>query len=166
MAQQHELVHREWQKGEADERLFYNSRLFVRGISVQFVLDNFFLIAIALISGAMLAWPLLRNRAGGSALSTLQATQLINSRNAVVVDVRSPEEFARGSLPNARNVPAEKLGERMREIKKDKPVIVVCATGNRAGRVAAQLRAGGFGEVYILAGGLAAWRDAGLPIRT
>ena len=134
--------------------------------NVQFVLDNILLIAIAFISGAMLMWPLLKGRASGPALSTLQATQLINARNAAIVDIRSPEEFAKGSLPNAKNLPADKVGERMRELKKDKPVILVCATGNSAGRIAAQLRAGGFGEVYILGGGLAAWRDAGLPIRT
>jgi rhodanese-related sulfurtransferase len=133
---------------------------------VQFVLDNVFLIAIALISGGMLLWPMVKGRAGGSALSTLQATQLINSRNAVIVDVRNPEEFAKGSLPNARNVPADKIDEKMRDMKKDKPVIVVCDTGSRAGRLAAQIRANGFAEVYVLAGGLAAWREAGLPIRS
>jgi rhodanese-related sulfurtransferase len=133
---------------------------------VQFILDNIFLIAIAFVSGAMLAWPLLKGRASGPALSTLQATQLINSRNAAIVDIRTPEEFAKGSLPHARNLPADKVGERMRELKKDKPVIIVCATGSAAGRIAAQLRAGGFGEVYVLGGGLAAWREAGLPIRT
>jgi rhodanese-related sulfurtransferase len=133
---------------------------------VQFILDNVFLIAIALISGGMLLWPMVKGRAGGAALSTLQATQLINSRNAQVVDVRTPDEFAKGSLPNARNVPADKIGEKMRDIKKDKPVIVVCDTGSRAGRLAAQMRANGFAEVYVLAGGLAAWREAGLPVRS
>jgi rhodanese-related sulfurtransferase len=133
---------------------------------VQFLIDNIFLIAIAFTSGAMLAWPLIRSRASGPALTTLQATQLINSRNATVIDTRTPDEFKKGSLPNARNVPADKIGERMRDVKKDRPVIVVCATGRTAGSVAAQMRAAGHAEVYVLAGGLAAWREAGLPIRT
>jgi rhodanese-related sulfurtransferase len=133
---------------------------------VQFLIDNIFLIAIAFTSGAMLAWPLIRSRASGPALTTLQATQLINGRNATVIDTRTPDEFKKGSLPNARNVPADKIGERMRDVKKDRPVIVVCATGRTAGGVAAQLRAAGHAEVYVLAGGLAAWREAGLPIRT
>jgi rhodanese-related sulfurtransferase len=133
---------------------------------VQFFIDNIFLIAIAFISGGMLVWPFVRSRAAGPALSTLQATQLINAKNAVVVDVRTPEEFAAGSLPGARNVPVDKFDQKLKDIKKDKPLIVVCATGNRAGKAAAQLRASGFGEVYVLAGGLAAWRDAGLPIRS
>jgi rhodanese-related sulfurtransferase len=133
---------------------------------VQFLLDNIFLIAIAFISGGMLVWPFVRSRVAGPALSTLQATQLINGRNAVVVDVRTPEEFATGSLPGARNIPVDKFDQKMRDIKKDKPLIVVCASGSRAGRAAAQLRASGYGEVYVLAGGLAAWREAGLPIRS
>ncbi|MGZ8254734.1 MAG: rhodanese-like domain-containing protein [Burkholderiaceae bacterium] len=131
---------------------------------MQFFIDNVFLIAIAFISGGMLIWPLVRGRAAGPSLSTLQATQLINSRNAVVVDVRTPQEFATGSLPGARNVAVDKVDEKV--IKKDKPLIVVCATGSRAGKAAAQLRARGYGEVYVLAGGLAAWREAGLPIRS
>jgi rhodanese-related sulfurtransferase len=141
-------------------------RLFAFDPVVQFFLDNIFLIAVAFVSGGMLLWPLVKTRVSGPALSTVQATQLINGRNAAVVDIRSPEEFARGSLPHAKNVPAEKVGERMRELKKDKPLIVVCANGSSAGRVAAQLRAGGFSEVYVLGGGLAAWREAGLPVRT
>ena len=133
---------------------------------MQFLIDNVFLIAIAFISGGMLVWPLVRGRAAGPSLSTLQATQLINSRNAVVIDVRTPQEFATGSLPGARNVPVDKVDEKMRDIKKDKPLIVVCATSSRAGRAAAQLRASGYAEVYVLAGGVAAWREAGLPIRS
>jgi rhodanese-related sulfurtransferase len=133
---------------------------------VQFFIDNIFLIVIAFVSGGMLVWPLVRSRASGPALSTLQATQLINSRNAVVVDVRTPEEFKTGSLPGARNIPADKMSEKVPDIKKDKPLIVVCASGGRAGKAAAQLRSNGFGEVYVLAGGIAAWREAGLPIRS
>jgi rhodanese-related sulfurtransferase len=141
------------------------SRRIRSGCPVQFFIDNVFLIAIAFISGAMLVWPLIRNRAGGPSLTTLEATQLINAKNAQIVDVRSTEEFARGSLPNARSIPGATLKERAGELKKDRPVLVVCDLGRAAGPAAANLRAAGFAEVYVLAGGLAAWREAGLPIR-
>lgn len=101
----------------------------------------------------------------GPALTTLQVTQLINGKNATVVDIRSPEEFAKGSLPNARNLPADRVKDGSVALKKDRPLIVVCATGQAAGKVAAQLRSNGFNDVFILGGGLAAWREAGLPIR-
>lgn len=133
---------------------------------MQFLIENIFLIAIAFASSAMLLWPLVRTKVSGPALTTLQVTQLINGKNATVVDIRSPEEFAKGSLPNARNLPAEKLKQGAGVLKKDKPVIVVCANGREAGKVAAQLRASGFNDVFVLGGGLAAWREAGLPIRT
>lgn len=133
---------------------------------MQFFIDNALLIAVAFVSGAMLLWPLIRSRAAGPALTTLQATQLINSKHAQVVDVRDAAEFARGSLPNAKNIPLAELAARApKELKKDRPVIVLCKAGNIAGRAAAQLRASGLSEVYVLAGGLAAWREAGLPVK-
>jgi rhodanese-related sulfurtransferase len=133
---------------------------------LQFFIDNALLIAVAFASGAMLLWPLLRARAAGPALNTLQATQLINSKHAQVVDVRDAADFARGSLPNAKNIPLADLGTRgPKELKKDRPVIVLCNAGNIAGRAAAQLRAAGLAEVYVLAGGLNAWREAGLPVK-
>jgi rhodanese-related sulfurtransferase len=133
--------------------------------AVQFFLDNILLIGVAFVSGAMLVWPLVRGKASGPTLSTLQATQLINSRNPQVVDLRNADEFAKGSLPNARNIPAGKVAERIGDLKKDKPVLLVCATGTSAGRTAAMLRGKGFSDVYVLGGGLAAWREAGLPVR-
>jgi rhodanese-related sulfurtransferase len=133
---------------------------------VQFFIDNALLIAVAFLSGGMLLWPLIRSRASGPALTTLQATQLINSKHAQVVDIRKAAEFAKGSLPNARNIPLGDLANRAaKDLKKDRPVIVVCNSGNTAGRAAAQLRAAGMAEVYVLAGGLAAWREAGLPVK-
>lgn len=133
---------------------------------MQFFIDNAMLIAVAFISGGMLLWPLLRQRAAGPALTTLQATQLINGKHAQVIDVRDPAEFSSGSLPNAKNIPLAELGTRgPKELKKDRPVIVLCNSGNIAGRAAAQLRAAGLAEVYVLAGGLNAWRAAGLPLK-
>ena len=71
---------------------------------MKFLLDNVFLIAIALVSGGLLAWPLFRKGGGSTTLSALEATQLINHRNAIVVDVRDEKDFALGSLAGARNL--------------------------------------------------------------
>lgn len=132
---------------------------------MQFIIDNAILIAVAFISGAMLIWPMVRDRAGGAVVSTLQATQLINSKNAQVVDVRPAEDFAKGSVLNAKNLPATALKDRATELKKDRPVILVGDANRGAGAAAAQLRASGFEQVFVLSGGLAAWRDAGLPLK-
>ena len=132
---------------------------------MQFFTDNIFLFAIAFASGGMLLWPLIRARTAGPSVTTLEATRLINSKNAQIVDVRAASDFAAGSLPNAKNIPSANLKDRAGELKKERPVILVCNTGSTAGPAAAQLRAGGFTEVYVLAGGVAGWRDAGLPLR-
>lgn len=133
---------------------------------MQFLIDNLLLIAVAFVSGAMLVWPFVRARASGPSLSTLQATQLINSKNPQIVDLRAAEDFSKGTLPNARNVPAATMSARLTELKKDKPVLLVCATGTSAGRTAALLRSQGFKEVFVLGGGIAGWREAGLPLRS
>ena len=73
--------------------------------AVQFFLDNILLIGVAFVSGAMLVWPLVRGKASGPTLSTLQATQLINSRNPQVVDLRNADEFAKGIAPQRAQHP-------------------------------------------------------------
>ena len=87
---------------------------------MQFFLDrvNLLLIAMACLSGGFLLWPLLRDRAGGPSVTTLAATQMINSRHAQVVDVRPADQFATGSVPNARNIPAAEIGQRCNELLK------------------------------------------------
>jgi len=133
---------------------------------VKFVADNIFLIGVAVASGGMLIWPTLRRSVGGASISTLQATLLINQQNAVVLDVREAAEFEKGHMLNARNIGFKELATRAPEMEKQKakPVIVVCENGSLSGRAAAVLRKQGFGQVFMLGGGIGAWRQAGLPM--
>lgn len=131
---------------------------------VEFILENIILIAIALISGAMLLWPMLQKGTGGAALDVLRATRLINDSGAIVLDVRVPGEFAAGHLPNARNIPLAELGGRAAELPANKPVLVCCASGASSSRAAGILRKAGREDVFNLSGGLASWRQAGLPV--
>ena len=132
---------------------------------MKFITENIFLIAVAFVSGAMLVWPLVRRGAGGPRVDTLEATMLINQKDAVVIDVREPGEFAQSHILNARNVPLGEIEARIKELErfKTRPVIVSCATGNRSGSAASVLRKHGFANVVNLAGGVAAWQQAGLP---
>jgi rhodanese-related sulfurtransferase len=133
---------------------------------VKFVTDNIFLVALALVSGGMLIWPALRRGAGGASVTTLEATLLINQQNALVLDVREASEYEKGHMLHARNIPLGQLEARAGELEKQKakPVIVVCDTGNRAGKAASVLRRLGFEKVHTLGGGIGAWRQAGLPL--
>lgn len=132
---------------------------------MKFVMDNIYLVVVALVSGAMLVWPLLRRGVGGSRVSASDAVQLINKHDAVVVDIREPNEFAAAHIINSRNVPLKEIDSRVKELArfKEKPVIVACDNGNRSRGGAATLRKLGFTQVYNLAGGLGAWQQAGLP---
>ena len=133
---------------------------------MKFFLDNIYLIAVAFVSGAMLLWPVVRRGAGGASVSTLEATQLINRQDALILDVRNAEEFQKGHILNARNIPMPQLDARNSDIAryKEKPVIVACESGSRSGAAAAVLRKHGFAKVFSLSGGIAAWQQAGLPV--
>lgn len=133
---------------------------------MDFVRNNLLLIVVAVVSGAMLIWPLLRRTTGGPWVDASMATQLINREDALVVDVRDPGEYGAGHILGAKNWPLDHLDERGGEAarRKDKPVIVYCDTGERAPKAAAALRKLGFTRVVNLSGGLPAWQQAGLPV--
>jgi rhodanese-related sulfurtransferase len=132
---------------------------------VKFIVDNWMLILIALSSGGMLAWPLLRGANSGS-LTAQGAVQLINRERAVVVDVREPEEFAAGHVTGAKNVPLNQLEEKLAAAVKNKtvPLLLVCATGARAQRAVATAKKLGYEQAQAVAGGLKSWKEANLPV--
>jgi rhodanese-related sulfurtransferase len=133
---------------------------------MEFINQNILLISIAVISGLGLIWPYFR-RSGGIEVNPAEATLLINRQDAQVIDVREPDEFAAGHLPEARNIPAGKLAERIGEIEKykDKPLIVCCASGMRSAKACGELKKQGFSGLHTLAGGIDSWRQAGLPVK-
>jgi len=153
----------------ARNRVFYNAAdPTQRNANVNFFTDynNLALIAIAVVSGGLLAWPTIKSGTGGKRVNAVAATQLINKRNAVVVDIRDAAEFAKGHLPQAKSAPLDALGARAGGLAKDKsvPIIVVCQNGQRSGKAQAALKEAGYSEVYALEGGMAAWQQAGLPV--
>jgi rhodanese-related sulfurtransferase len=130
-------------------------------------MDNILLIAVAFASGATLIWPLLRRGAGGLSVNTLEATQMINRQDALVLDVREQAEYAQAHILNSRGLPLSQLEARVGDIQKykDKPVIVYCATDNRSRTAVATLKKHGFSNAVCLSGGFAAWQQAGLPVQ-
>ena len=132
---------------------------------MKFILDNWMLIVIALASGALLLWPVIKE-ASGSGLSPDGAVQLINREKAVVVDVSEPPEFAVAHLGGAKNVPLADLESRLAATVKNKnlPLILVCPTGARSGRAVAVAKKLGYAQAQSLGGGIAAWRTANLPL--
>ncbi|MDR2364931.1 MAG: rhodanese-like domain-containing protein [Zoogloeaceae bacterium] len=131
---------------------------------VEFIQNNILLIIIAAVSGVMLCWPGLFST--GRMLSAQQATQRINHDDAEIIDVRDAQEFAGGHLPGARNIPLKELAGKIAELTamKEKPLILVCASGTRSGRACALLKKQGFADACCLQGGVPAWERAGLPM--
>jgi len=84
----------------------------------------------------------------------------------VILDVRSPEEFAEGHIPGAINVPYDQVGARLGSLEpyRDAEVVVYCRTGRRAGVAEEVLREAGFESVVDLEGHMTGWSEAGLPV--
>jgi len=133
---------------------------------MDFVRNNLLLIAVAFVSGGMLLWPYLRRSAGGSQVSTAQATTLINREDALMLDVRDAGEFGAGHALGAKNVPLARIDDGANDLakRKDRPLVVYCDGGDRSAKAVATLRKQGFARVVVLSGGIGAWQGAGLPI--
>ncbi len=132
---------------------------------LEFLIQNWYLVLAAAVSGALLLWPQLKGGGGGSSVNTAEAIRLINREKAVLVDVSEPAEFAAGHPGGARNVPFGQLeGSKDLPSNKTVPIVLVCPTGARASRAVALLRKAGHEKVLSLAGGLRAWREANLPV--
>jgi rhodanese-related sulfurtransferase len=131
---------------------------------VQFVIENWMLILVAVVSGALL---LRGGLQGGAGVSPAEAVRLMNHEKATVVDVCEPAEFEQGHIGGARSVPLGSLADaKGLPSNKALPLLVACASGSRAQRAAAVLRKQGYQDVRVLAGGMRAWREASLPVVT
>src|ERR1700750_3248992 len=130
---------------------------------LPFLMQQWHLVLVALVSGGMLMWPVLSRGARGG-LATHSAAQLMNREKAVVVDVCETEEFAAGHVAGARNIPLNELEKRLPEVVKNKalPLVLVCQTGGRAQRALGVAKSLGYDKAAVLGGGLAAWKEANL----
>ncbi len=82
----------------------------------------------------------------------------------VVIDVRTPAEYAAGHVPDAINIPFDQIADRISEVEAPHGVALYCMVGPRARKGEAALLATGYESVFHLEGGLAAWQEAGLPV--
>lgn len=129
---------------------------------------NHSLLVIAFIGvlGALM-WNLAADPGGKNAVDPLAATAMINHEDAVILDVRSMDEFKKGHIVNAVNIPLNGLGNNIKQIEKhrDKPIVTVCRSGSRSGSAGGILRKNGFENVKNLRGGMLAWENASLPVK-
>lgn len=131
--------------------------------SANFLLSGIWLALIILLLYTFIA-PLL---SPVKALTTHEVTQKINKEDAVILDIRKPDEFKKGHITGARQLKIEEVNEAnftKLEKFKDSPIIVVCPFGMNANKTANKLAKAGFAQAFTLKGGMEAWTSANLPV--
>jgi len=82
----------------------------------------------------------------------------------MLLDVRTPEEYAEGHIAGAKLIPVQVLSEHLNDVPKDKQVYVYCHSGARSARASKLLAANGFSHIENMEGGIVAWKAAGYPV--
>lgn len=134
---------------------------------MQYLESNYMMVIVFVGSGLMLLWSYFGSVIRGiKEVGTVEALQLINHKDAVIVDVREQKEYDTGHLLNSKLIPLGTLKGRIGELEKyrDHPIVMICASGQRSKIASAQLKNRGFTQAYSLAGGVVAWRKAELPV--
>jgi len=103
-----------------------------------------------------------------SGVKTMSASDYLNFRHEAhtLLDVRSLGEWESGHPSKAVHIALGEIKSRMGELAKDKPLVVVCASGNRSAMAATKLAQSGFDDVYNFSGGMGSWQAAGLPMKS
>ncbi len=123
-------------------------------------------LALLAVIGALI-WSLFAGRSRGvERINPTDVTRLINSSDAVVLDVRADTEYRKGHIINAINVPQGQLQTQLASLNKYKsrPIITVCRNGQESARAGVVLKQQGFDQVHTLSGGLVTWETANLPL--
>jgi len=129
-------------------------------LTEQWLLTSAFVVIIILL----LANELYAAKKGAKKCTPSVATRLLNQENAQAIDVREKAEFKSGHITGSKNIPLSVLTTKDPNLSHDKPIIVVCRVGQRAQKGALLLKKQGYTKVYVLSGGVTAWRNDGLPL--
>jgi len=132
----------------------------------EFIVNHWILTtAFVILAWLVFSDAINRKLSGLKTLTANEAIRLVNQHKGRFVDVRDPAEFAVEHIAESINVPVATLDDDNKSLKKtSQPLVVVCASGQRARGAAKQLQKKGFEEVYVLNGGLQAWKTDKLPL--
>lgn len=134
----------------------------------EFAGNHALLSTMLMFSLFLLVFTELRRKAAGvTNIEPQAAVQLMNA-DAVVLDLRNADAYARGHIVNSRNIPFDELSANKEKLEKmkAKSIVAVCDAGVTSAKVVESLRKGGVDNVYGLKGGIAAWTQANLPLVT
>lgn len=128
----------------------------------EFMMHHYILVSAFIC--LLIAYMLVEMQRGGRSVSPQTLTSMANNQKALVIDLRDPNEFKQGHITGSRNIPYARLTEKLPEIPKDRPIILVCQLGQVAGTAARQLKTLGMQEVVRLEGGISNWKGQSLPL--
>jgi rhodanese-related sulfurtransferase len=97
-------------------------------------------------------------------VSAAEAAAIIADGHPLVLDVRTPREWDEKHIESSVNIPLNHLIERAAEVPRDRPLVVLCAGGYRSSIAASLLEQRNFTDLIELAGGMAAWETASMPL--
>ncbi|MBJ7537869.1 rhodanese-like domain-containing protein [Marinomonas transparens] len=131
---------------------------------IEFSINHWEMVAVFLAILATLLF--VESKSGAQSLTPSAATNLMNTEEAIIVDIRPEKEFKSGYITGALNVPATKMKDNLTRLEKhkDAPIILVCKSGVTSGASAKDLKKEGFTKVYKLQGGIAEWQSSNLPL--
>ena len=135
---------------------------------IAFAHHNWYLVlAFALILILLIINELKNKVSGVASVSPQNLVNQINRDDAIVVDIRDKGGYISGHIINAIHIPKASFESSLAKLEKykAKPVVISCSSGQQAPAVAGVLRKNGFDDVYFLRGGVAAWRQANLPLK-
>ncbi len=135
---------------------------YIEFASNHWILVGLFFILLLVFIGVEVAERIV----GVPRIRSKQLTDMVNHNDAVVVDLRTVDEYKRGHIANALNIPKSELPQRLEKLSdyKEKSVILICGTGQHASLAGSLLRKQGFSNIYLLAGGIATWQADNLPL--
>ncbi|MCP3671099.1 MAG: rhodanese-like domain-containing protein [Gammaproteobacteria bacterium] len=133
---------------------------------IEFAGNHLALVAALAVILFLFAQNIMADMGGKAAVTPQQATELINRKDAIVVDVRPIADFSKAHIINAINIPMSSFKNQLTQLEKHKgvPVIVSCRSGAQSSGARKILSDGGFDETYNLKGGIMAWESASLPV--
>jgi len=131
----------------------------------EFVINHWLLVsAFVVLAYLVLSEQLNSKLSGIKSIGTTQAIQIVNQQKGLFLDIREPAEFEKEHITGSISLPLSTLADDNSLKNTDRPIILICASGQRSRAAAKALHKKGFSDVALLAGGLNTWKDAKLPL--
>lgn len=134
----------------------------------EFVINHWMLWSLFVAIIILILFEEIRGRVQGiPRVHPKELTTLINKEDAVVIDVRESNAFHKGHIISSINIPHTEIDASFDKIKQyeGKPIVIVCANGQTAPQEGAKLHHKGLEQISFLSGGIAAWKEEGLPLK-